>query len=1033
MKENLNLIKSTILFLLLIFASGQILAQNRMITGTVIGEDGLGIPGATIAEKGTENGTISDMNGKYSIRVASKTQTLVFSFIGMETKEVDIANRNIIDVTMTSTIVGMDEVIVVGYGVQTKESMLSAIDQVSGDELESLRAPNVSSALSGMSPGLISVTSSGQPGEDGASLYIRGRSSVNNDEALVVVDGVEQLSDFSYMDPNEISSISILKDAAATAVYGVKGANGVIIITTKRGSISKPKLSFNSTFTFKQPTSPVEMANSYETLSLYNIASKNDGQFDQLISDEALQHYKDQDMPYLYPDVDWYDVLTKSFSTAQKHNFSARGGTAKVKYFLSLGYTHEGDAFKEVDLDLGYKSKNTFDVLSYRTNLDFDLSPSTTFKTDFAGRMQTKNEASSLSFTSDFYDYPSWASPVYYPGELLEEYPDDNPVHPDSSTDRWAYNNLIQNSNNPYTILHGSGLDTRRRNVLTANFELTQQLDFISKGLSVSGRYNFSLNYLFLQEINYTPRDFYLWEDGTWENVDGEDAQQGNASIGTEKNTYKQNQSYYNLSLNYKRSFGAHNISALWLWSRKKKETQSDFPLFKEDRVGRFTYNYNKRYFIEASGAQNGTDKFAPGKKFGFFPAVSIGWSLGNETFVRNALPFVNKLKVRASYGQSGSESGSSAMMYLSTFDYISSGDEANYRMKFGDDFNDSGDLLTHSILGNENATWETATKKNIGVDFTLFKNHIVGNVDFYNEERDGIFVSPQDIPSYLGTTAKIQKVNRGETKKHGYEIELKYIKQVNNDFNYSITAAYGFSENRRGDMAEGIYAEDYLKDQGKPLNTNKILMTNGLYQNIDEVLNSVIPTFGGNWMPGDIMYVDYNADGEIDEVKDKIFYGDPKTASTIFSLTLRANYKKWHIQAFISGQDDVSASATGFYFPFYQERASQVRPEHFNYWSPDNADASWPITHYTSTAYKNSTTSNTYTLLDASFIRLKNVELSYDLQSNNRILPFNCTLFVSAYNLFTITDMKYGDPEGGNVGNYPILKRYNLGLKVNF
>ena len=1033
MKENPHFIKPVILFLLLIFASGQIMAQNRTITGTIIGEDGFGIPGVNVTQKGTSNGTISDIDGKYSITISNAGTSLLFTYIGMESQEIEIGSQSIINVSMKSSVIGMGELVVVGYGVQTKESLVSAIDQVSGDELESLRAPNISSALSGMSPGLISITSSGQPGSDAASLYIRGRSSVNNDEALVVVDGVEQLSDFSYMDPNEISSISILKDAAATAVYGVKGANGVIIITTKRGSIGKPKLSINSTFTFKQPTSPVDMANSYETLSLYNIASKNDGQFNQLISDQALQHYQNQDMPYLYPDVDWYNELTKSFSTSQKHNFSARGGTEKVKYFLSFGYTHEGDAFEDVDLNLGYNSKNTFDVLSYRTNLDFDLTPTTVFRTDFAGRMQTKNEASSMSFTSDFYDYPSWASPVYYPGEILEQYPDDNPVHPDSSVDRWAYNNLIQNSLNPYTVLHGSGLDTRRRNVLTANFELEQDLDFITKGLSVSGRYNFSLNYIFLQEINYTARDFFLWEDGTWENVDGEDRQQTNASIASERNTYKQNQSYYNVAFNYNRSFGAHNVTALWLWSRKKKETQTNFPEYKEDRVARFTYNYDKRYFIEGSGARNGTDKFAPGKKFGFFPAISVGWSLGNERFIKTNAPFINKLKIRASYGQSGSEAGASTLMYQGSYDYITSGDVADYKMRFGDDFTDTGYLLTQTLLANPYATWETATKRNIGVDFTLFNHHIIGNVDFYNEDREGIFRTPQNIPSYFGTTADLREFNIGKTEKHGYEIELKYVNEVNTDFNYSIALAYGFSENRRGYMGEPDFMEGYLKDEGKPLNTNTILMTNGLYQNIDEVLNSVTPTFGGNWMPGDIMYVDYNADGEIDEVYDKIFYGDPKTASTVFSTTFRANYKKWHVQAFVSGQDGVSVSATGFYFPFYQERASQVRPEHFDYWTPENPDAKFPITHYTSSAYKNSTTANTYTLLDASFIRLKNVELSYDLESRNRIVPFNCTLFVSGYNLLTFTSMKYGDPEGDNVGNYPILKRYNLGLKVNF
>ncbi len=1007
--------------------------QGRTITGSVSDANGEAMIGVTVMIQGTTTGTITDVNGNYSLTVPEGTEILEFRFIGMQTKEESIGSRTIISVVMEEESITMEEVVVVGYGVQEKESLVSAIDQVAGERIQGMGVTNVSAALSGVSPGLVSVSNSGQPGADDAELYIRGRSSVNNDQALVVVDGVEQLSDFSYMDPDEIASISVLKDAAATAVYGVKGANGVIIINTNRGREGKAKLSFSSNFTLKAPATPVDLEGSANTLSLFNIASMNDNAYSQLISDETLQKYRDQNEPYLYPDIDWYDALVRDVSFAQKHNFSARGGTEFVKYFMSLGYVHEGDAFvPSDDLGLGYNSQNSLDNIIYRLNLDFNITKTTTFRTDFAGRQETQKESRDLNFTGDIYEYPPWATPLYYPGSILEQYPDDNPVHPGEDLPRFAFNDRIQNANNPYTYLHGRGEETRRRNVLTGNFELNQELDFITEGLSAQGRFNMSSNYQYLQEYRPNLVEFFLHADSTWQNVSGVDEQMEKATTRNESNTTKQDQFYYSASLNYNRMFGRHAVTALGLWSRNIRRAGSNFPDYKEDWVGRLTYNYGKRYFLEGSGAYNGTDKFADGKRFGFFPAVAVGWNLANEPFIQNNVSFLNQFKIRYSYGQSGSEAGSSKLMYLGTYEVYDT--KTDLMMKFGDEFQDQGGYIEQTLLSNPNATWETATKENVGLDFSVFNNLFSGSVDFFREYREGIFLTPQNIPPYYGSTADFREYNLGETEKQGYEIVLQHSYAPSSDFNYFVKFTYGFNNNRRGYMGEPANLEDYQKQEGKPLGTSQLMINTRYYANIDEVLNYVTPSFGGSWSPGDLMYVDYNCDGQVDDAYDAIYHGYPQAQLHQFGLTLGANYKKWNLRAFVTATEGVDQMARGFYLPFHKERASQVRPEHFDYWTPDNPNAAFPTHHFTSVAYENNTQSNTFNQLDASYIRLKNVELSYNLIPKKPFIGIDNIRFnFTGYNLLTWTEVIYGDPEGRNAGNYPILRRFNLGVKIDF
>ena len=1020
-------------------------SSGARIEGVVINDIGEAIIGVTVIEKGTTNGTITDVDGNFTILTDGQEPTLLFSFIGMVSREIkvsDVSKRLVVRMEMNA--IEMDEIVVVGYGVQEKESLLSAIDQVSGDNIEKMGASNISAALSGLSPGLLSISNSGQPGVDKSDLYIRGRSSINDDQALVVVDGIKIEGGFEYMDPEEISSISILKDAAATAVYGVEGANGVVIVTTKRGRQGRARVSFNSDFTLKQPTKPIELLGSYDSHMLYNIAAKNDNQYSKLTSDEALQHYRDQDLPYIYPDVNWYKESVRPFAFATRNNISITGGSDLVNYFTTVGYAYEGDAFKKGDFDLPYNSQNNFQKLTYRTNLDFKISPTTTFSTDFAGRFEEQNESGDVDqILNNMFEYPSWGTPLYYPSDILEYYPDSNPFAPPPGDIRYAGNAEFPNTDNPYMSLYGDGVNTLRRNVLTANFVLKQKLDFITEGLSVSGRYNLSANYAYNQSVNYRAQLYNLSPDGTWMNLSSNENIQQKAQLSNQSTSSKSDRYYYNLQFDYQRSFDNHNVSALALWSRSKRVFGSSFPDFKEDWVGRATYNYKRKYLIEFSGAYNGTDRFLPGNQFGFFPSGSVGWDIAKESFIKENLGFLNQFKVRYSLGQSGSEAGSTKRMYFGSFVYADKGDDipgtssdGTGDMFFGQYFSDQGGYIREDEVGNPNATWETATKENLGIDFGFFNKRVTGSVEFFNEKREDIFLDPTaTIPFYYGSTATFKKANIGEVKKQGYEITLNYSESLRSGINYYVRLTYGFNENRIVIASEPAETPEHLRQAGKPLGTEQVYLTNGYLNSMDEVLNYVTPDFGGTqWQPGDLMYIDYNGDGAIESEGDKLYYALPTLPQTQYGITIGGQYKNWSAKIFATGVGSRNINASSYLVPFRHELAIGLRDVHYDYWTPNNLDAAYPTLHAISDGYDRIEQNSTFQLLDARYFRIKNAEIVYNVHvKNSRFGLDQFKVILSGYNLLTISDIDVGDPELSGPNRYPVMKRYTLGLKLDF
>jgi len=692
------------------------------VNGIVKDEVGVTMPGVNVFVKGVNIGTITNQEGEFSLQVPSTSSILSFSFIGYETQEKEVGNNTYLEITMIPSSESLEEVVVVGYGTQKKESLISAISQVKGTDLRKMGVPNVSGALSGTTAGVNVITQSGQPGEETADIYIRGRSSLNESRALILVDGVEITGDFSNIDPNEVEAISILKDASATAVYGVKGANGVIIITTRRGTLSKPRMTFMSESTFKQPTRFPERLGAYETMQLANVAYKNDQRWGDIHSEEHMLNHLNNVNPYLYPDVQWYDEIVKEVALSQRANYTVQGGTDFVKYFGSLGFLNEGDIFKtekqgDNDPRFNYKRYN------FRTNLDFNLAKRTTLAVNLSGRLEDHNrpnmseEALQRTIYELAYTLPPHYFPARYPADIFDDFPDPN--NPDANTERLGDINLVE-LYNPLERMNKMGFISETGSMITSDFELDQNLDFITEGLSFTGRFSYSSDYSYSRDYDYSVPTWHLHEDGTWEIIGDPDGQEDVLRVWDNENlTYFNRSHYYRLQILYENAFGKHTISAMGLFSRRNYKWGSreiiNFPRFREDWVGRVTYNYDNTFLIEGNGAYNGSERFAPGKRFGFFPSGAVGWNISNMEIFADNIPVVSLLKIRYSYGQVGSEAGADRWMYQGEY----SADSKLYQ--FGVNYDDQGGTLIESKLANPNATWETATKENLGFEINFF------------------------------------------------------------------------------------------------------------------------------------------------------------------------------------------------------------------------------------------------------------------------------------------------------------------------
>lgn len=1051
-----NLLCYGIAFLFMFLFSLKAEAQTKSVSGKILDSDGIPASGATIVVKGTSRGVTTDFDGNYSIKTAPN-EILVFSYIGFKTQEIVVKEKTVINVTLVPDQEVLEDVVVVAFGkVQKQESVVGAISKISGDKLMSVRmGSSVENSLQGRLPGLTVIMTDPTPGEEALGGYyaaspiqmsIRGNSSMGNNTPLFIVDGVER--PFSNLDPNDIESISILKDASATAVYGVKGANGVIIVTTKRGRRGSLELDFSTSLSMKTAAILPEYMNAYETMKLRNEAWANDGKWDLIVSDEILEHYRTQDLPYLYSNTDWMDYYFEP-GFDQTYNLNASGGSNFVQYYASIGFLKEGDIWAVGDqFPYDYDSQNAHygsTRYNFKNNLDFNISKTTKLSVNLGGNVKAWGKP------EDTFTQPIWYEPVtsmpFYPAEALAQYPDN--VIPYNQTGPRPYINPAQGEVE-MNWLGAQGFNRFKANELNVDIKFDQKLDFITEGLSTNFLYSYNSNVIYRKNY-WLPQYFgyYLDPDTQeWSRFDNFggldlDTPQPSLQVNGSENIFKGWRSHYlQYALAYNRSFDKHTVSGLGLFSRRKSvgDQLYFFPSYEENWVGNINYNYDNRFFLEASVAHTGSEKFAPGLRFGTFPAAAGGWVISNETFFGNLKESINMLKIKYSYGVVGSDAGIDRWLYLS--DFTASGGTSFGYPQQGYGYINEGRL---PIL---NATWEKAYKQNLGFEFGFFHNLVTLNVDLFDERREDMLQARQRVPAWAGVPA-IQ-ANIGSSKSHGFEIELGINKAFKDGSYIIFTGNVSASENRMVYYDESDNIPFNLKAEGKPVDIARRMgsytpatgiVTQGFYQSFDDLF--LYPTVGGgNPIVGDFKFLDFNGDGTVDG-QDRVVAESPSIPNVTWNGTLGGGYKNLSVELNFYGISSVQTPMRQgglFYLYPFTENKDNAYTAHANHWTPTNTNPEFPAVHAEASKQYNYQISD-FSMVEGQYIRLRSVNLRYAIQSESIKKATgikSLELGVIGTNLWTWRKRKWGgDPEGSNFGvdfgAYPQMKRYTLELRAKF
>ena len=1035
--------------------------QQSAVTGTVIDAvTGEALIGVAVVVKGTTLGTLTDINGQFSLQLPQKEAILVFSFIGYAIQEISTAQGAKFSVAMQLEMTQISEVVVVGYGTQKKESMVGAITQVNNAALIKSGASNITNAISGKLSGVLTVQQTGEPGDNQAEILVRGLSSWSGSAPLILIDGVER--DFSDMDPNEISTISVLKDASATAVFGSKGANGVIIVTTKRGFKGKPQLTFSGSTGIQVPTRTPAHIDSYTTWSMYNVAMMNMQNFSSLVPQATINEYRNPSTPLKaiqYPDVDWFDVNAKAFAPTSTGNINIVGGNDFVDYFCSLGYLYEGTFFKEAPEFEGMEvdSRYWYHRFNFRTNLDFHLTKSTNLSVNVGGEMGIKNNPRTGKYGewASFYNSSGAQIPVYFPEWVLEQIPDTD--YPDATGVRRSasLNNWYEN---PYNVINGGNFERYLTEKLYTDLILDQKLDFIIKGLSVKGKVSFNTWYSAnTQYANYNiPSYRIVWSrvgvdangDGVvdqnpWQrdggegleyfepdplnyNIGGLDVSTGGMGDDALILHPYLNDLYYEMALNYSNSFGKHNVTGLALMNRQKKSLGSEFPFYNAAYVGRLTYGFSNKYLAEVNIGYTGSEQFAPGNRYGFFPSGAVGWVISEESFFKNAVPWMNKFKVRYSDGLVGSDHSQNRWLYKSDF------------------FTDDRGYIHEDRGANTLAQWEEARKKDLGIEVSLFKNLFTLSVDFFDEKRSKMLITPRSLTPLIGNTFK--DLNLGSLKKHGIEVEFEFNKTTPYNLTYFIKGNFGFSENRVIFKDDPLYTPDYLTDAGKPIGAQlrgAIQTGSGYFTSVNDIHINPSPVSLERTFIGDYKFLEYTSDGIINTADNYPIPGQTY-APIVYSFSSGFSYKGFDFNFMFQGNQGKNIKLGNYNQIEFFKASINVHTIQLDYWRPDNQNATHGTLHYNAADLGDAIHSwgetnwlNHY-WREASYLRLKEVYAAYNINSGflKRIAGIsNMLVYLNATNLLTFTKLtiKEYDPEVKSPGFYPQLSRYNIGVKFTF
>lgn len=1034
----------SIILALFVFVCGQMFSQIK-VTGVVTDEANIPMPSVNILVKGTVKGVVTDFDGKYSIEVKDG-DVLDFSFVGYLHNYQKIsakrANRGVLtlNVVMKEDAQQLSDVVVVGYGVQKKESVVSSVSTIKADQLK-IPTRSFSNGLSGQIAGFIAIQRSGEPGYDDSEFYIRGISSfAGGTRPLVLVDGVPR--GMADIEPDEIETFTLLKDAAATAVYGAQGANGVILITSKKGSLKeKTKISFRAETTTSSPTKLPEFLRSVDYMNLYNEALENEGR-PKVFSDELIEKYVAGTDRDLYPDVRWLDLLKdKTYNSRYTLNF--RGGGERTRYFISGSYYNESGLFKnnpkgEYQNNIGIQRYNL------RTNVDLALTNTTKLGVSLSGQY-LQNIYPGVG-TAGLFQLITRTPPNLFPMIFSDGR---NASHPRPSGNR----------KNPYNELMESGYAKEWKTYIQSSITFNQDLDFITNGLSFRGLLSYDADSELVGRRNKTVAQYTVdFEKG------GRDAD-GNLILkqqitespisGLSSDGGINKKIYIEASLDYKKAFGKHNITGQLLYNQRDSQSRGNLIAYrKQGYVGRAVYAYDRRYSLEANFGFTGSETFAEKNRFGFFPAIGVAWVVDNEPFYKGKISeIVNGLKFRVSYGRTGNDAtGGDRFLYRPTFDQHN-----NHGYHIGMNNGGGTNHMAGIIEGRfaaPNLGWEIEDKQNYGIDLALFDNRITLQADYFFNKRHNILLRRNLVPGHTGFRQNPWQ-NFGRVNNWGVDASLQARTKIN-EVGLSMKGTFTFARNKIIERDEIQNKYDWMNQTGQRLRTHKLYIAEGLLTHDDfdittnddgrkvYKLKDHIPTstMEANLRPGDIKYQDLNGDGVIDQYDQKYSDWHPTTPEINYGVGFNVDYKNFYLNVFFQGAANVTTrlgghNAAGF-FPFaWGVEEASLRAEALNRWTEANPSQNVLFPRLRSASNNHNQAASTWWLRDASFLRFKNLEIGYNVPKKwlDNLGVGSARIYMLGNNLYVWDSIKMWDPEIGNANaglNYPLQRTFTFGLELS-
>ena len=1044
--------------------------KNRLYKGKVV-DDRTSEPlvGATVKVKGSTIGTITDIDGNFALDIPDNISPIVFevSYMGYASKEAAPAKTTGFTIRLAEDSQTLEEVQIIAYGKQSKMSVTAAISSIDTKELLKSPSGSVANALSGAVTGLSSIQPSGQPGAENPSIYIRGTGSLSDElsKPLILVDGVER--SFFQMDSHEIESITVLKDAASTAVFGVRGANGVVLVTTRRGVSGKPVISLNSSFGLTQALRNLKGVDSYTYATLYNEAQLSDNPSlteSQLgFSPFVIDMFRTNEDPIMFPNVDWNDYLFKNLAWQTQHNLTLSGGGERFRYFVSLGYLLQDGMLKQ--LGESYDPNYQYKRFNYRSNVDIDITKSTLLKVNIGGHVGAKREPR----TDELWRKVLWSTPFSSPGIV------DGKLISNIYSNRYI---SIGERSCPLDYYYNYGYNVDTDNVLNLDLALEQKLDFITPGLSmnIKGAYNTNYNVkasrtpsgadsmctpIYLGSIETPGMDFWdpRFDRTIVYQTDGVSGLHEQMSYGEEVGRGRN--WYGEFSLNYSRSFGDHDVSALFLYNQSKKyypETKIDGKVFYMDiptayvgYVGRMTYAYKKRYMVDLNAGYNGSENFAPDKRFGFFPAVSAGWILSEEKFMKKQ-KVIDFLKLRASYGIVGNDKMENArFLYMagawSGYNTVAKGQGS---WQFGKD-GGTGLLpdAKENTMGNPDVTWEKVAKQNYGIDLKMFDSRLSLTADVFFEKRKDILSTRNTLPAI--TDINLPKINLGKVNNHGYELSLGWNDRAGK-VDYWLKANVSYAKNKIIYMDEVVPNEPYMAETGRSTGLTYGYIFDRFLQKDDfdadgnlkkdENGRQILPQMAlGTPRPGDALFKDLNGDGVING-DDKTRFGYAERPDYVFGFLGGLKWKNFEFSMQWTAAMNASRIPDGEYRNAFGSTNSRMLLKFLadGRWTEENPNSRFPrLTFMNKSHYLQ--TSDLW-LMNGSYLRLKTAEISYTLPQKDFLKKVgieSVRFYCNGYNLLTLfsdlNDIDI-DPEGvtdGGNNNYPNIRIYNFGVNISF